>query len=119
MLEKNMGGALLVNPQAGLEWDLGSDPADDRAPARRTVLVIGGGPAGMEAAWVAAARGHRVRLVERADRLGGQLNHLRAMPSRHAFLDLLAFQEKQLTRYGVEIALGTDTSGRGHLGLSA
>jgi 2,4-dienoyl-CoA reductase-like NADH-dependent reductase (Old Yellow Enzyme family)/thioredoxin reductase len=108
MLEKNMAVRCLVNPQAGLEgtWP---DPADDRAQARRTVLVLGGGPAGMEAAWVAAARGHTVRLVERADRLGGQLNHLRAMPSRHAFLDLLAFQEEQLTRYGVEIALRTET----------
>ena len=67
-----------------------------------------GGPAGLEAAWVAAARGHKVRLVERADRLGGQLNHLRAMTSRHAFFDLLAFQERQLARLGVEVELGRD-----------
>jgi 2,4-dienoyl-CoA reductase (NADPH2) len=42
-----------------------------RAPRSREVLVIGGGPAGLEAARVAALRGHRVRIVERADRLGG------------------------------------------------
>jgi hypothetical protein len=107
MLEKNMAVRCLVNPQAGLEgtW---RDPAKDRAQAPRQVLVIGGGPAGLEAAWVAAARGHNVRLVEGADRLGGQLNHLRAMPSRHAFFDLLAFQERQLARLGVEVELGRD-----------
>jgi hypothetical protein len=109
MLEKNMAVRCLVNPQAGVEgtW---SDPAQDPARHPKTVLVIGGGPAGLEAAWVAAARGHNVRLVERTDRLGGQLNHLRTMPSRHAFFDLLAFQERQLAQWGVGIELGREAS---------
>ena len=107
MLEKNIAIRCLVNPQAGLEgtW---SDPAEDRAAAPRDVLVIGGGPAGLEAAWVAAARGHRVRLWEQSDRIGGQLRLVRAMPSRRAFLELLTFQEAQLARYGVDVSLGRD-----------
>lgn len=105
MLEKNMAVRCLVNPQAGVEgtW---RDPVEDPAPVPRDVLVVGGGPAGLEAAWVAAARGHRVRLVERRPRLGGQLADALAMPSRQAFRDLLAFQERQLARYGVTVALG-------------
>jgi len=58
-----------VNAQTGREAALAIEPA----AARRRVLVVGGGPAGMEAARVAALRGHEVRLVERAGRLGGSL----------------------------------------------
>jgi 2,4-dienoyl-CoA reductase-like NADH-dependent reductase (Old Yellow Enzyme family) len=61
----------LVNPRAGreAEWQDPPPPAE----ARRNVLVIGGGPAGMEAATVAASRGHRVELWEASDHLGGAL----------------------------------------------
>lgn len=65
-----MPAACAVNPQLGRERELAITPA----PRRRSVLVVGGGPAGMEAARVAALRGHDVTLVERAGKLGGQLN---------------------------------------------
>lgn len=61
-----------VNPEAGREWQGAAAPRG-RAAARRRVLVAGGGPAGMQAARVAAARGHEVVLVERAAMLGGSL----------------------------------------------
>ena len=59
-----------VNPQAGREVE----PQQPAAEQARKVVVIGGGPAGMEAARTAASRGHHVVLFERASSLGGQLN---------------------------------------------
>ena len=56
----------LINPAAGREGD-----APAATTAAKKVLVIGGGPAGMEAARVAALRGHRVTLMERTSKLGG------------------------------------------------
>src|SRR5262249_57931525 len=70
-----------VNPAAGREGDLGLGTLT-RADRPRRVGVIGGGPAGLEAARVAALRGHRVTLWERAGRLGGQLALAATGPSR-------------------------------------
>ena len=65
-----------VNPRAGKEIDLEIQPA----PRSKKILVIGGGPAGMEVATVAAQRGHTVTLIEEGERLGGQLL-IAAVPS--------------------------------------
>lgn len=90
-LEKNIPITCLVNPRAGRErtWP---EPADDPSPAPRRVLVVGGGPAGMEAAWVAAARGHEVELWEAGPQLGGQLlvRELRVEARPHAIGDCVA-----------------------------
>ena len=109
MLEKNIAIRCVVNPRSGVEgvW---REPQDHPAAAARNVIVVGGGPAGMQAAWVAAARGHRVQLWERAPRLGGQLNHVRLMPGRAAFLKLLDYQEAQLARHGVAVRLDCEAS---------
>ena len=58
-----------VNPRTGKEREL----AVTAAPSRRHLVVVGGGPGGLEAARVAAERGHRVTLLERSDHLGGAL----------------------------------------------
>ncbi|MSP67493.1 MAG: FAD-dependent oxidoreductase [Alphaproteobacteria bacterium] len=104
MLEKDLPITCLVNPRMGLEgrWP---EPAPSPTPAPKKVLVIGGGPAGCEAAWVAAARGHRVALWEGAARLGGQVNAIRLMPHRADFLGLLDHQESQCRRHGVAVTL--------------
>jgi 2,4-dienoyl-CoA reductase-like NADH-dependent reductase (Old Yellow Enzyme family)/pyruvate/2-oxoglutarate dehydrogenase complex dihydrolipoamide dehydrogenase (E3) component len=92
----------LINPSAGREWEWGGDrftPAD----RPRRVLVVGGGPAGLEAARVAAERGHQVTLVEASDRLGGQFRLAGLQPRRQQILDYLDWQERQLTRMQVTI----------------
>ena len=95
----------MMNPRVGreAEWP---EPTRDADPPR-SVLVVGGGPAGMEAARVAAERGHRVRLWEQAAELGGQIRTGRRGVGRHE-LDLLRrYEENRLRRLGVEIRTGT------------
>ena len=61
--------ACAVNPRLGHEWE----PGVEKAGKVKRVVVVGAGPAGMEAACVAAERGHQVTLVERSSRIGGQV----------------------------------------------
>ncbi len=93
-----------VNAQTGHEFEAPIEPADQ--PGH--VLVVGGGPGGMEAARVAALRGHRVTLVERSDRLGGTLFFAAlAYPENGKLLDYLAEQIKQSP---VEVKLSTEAN---------
>jgi len=85
---------------------------------RRGVLVVGGGPAGLEAARVAALRGHRVRLVERADRLGGAARLAAALPGRGRFGLLLDWWERELARLRVDVRTGVQV-GVGELDAAA
>lgn len=96
----------LGNPAAGREEWLGIGtikPADKR----KNVVIIGGGPAGMEAARVAAIRKHNVQLFEEKDQLGGQVNLLAKVPIRAEFADLIRWQGNQIEKLGVKIHLKT------------
>ena len=95
----------LVNPSAGREFDWGGDRSEPAAVARR-VLVVGGGPAGLEAARVAAERGHAVTLLERDDALGGQFRLAGRQPSRGQILDLLDWYGRRLAALGIDVRLG-------------
>ena len=97
----------LVNPSAGREVEWGGEPFQPAAVPRR-VLVVGGGPAGLEVARVAAARGHQVTLAERTHRLGGQFRLAGLQPSRDQIGALLAWFAGELARLGVEIRLGME-----------
>ncbi len=93
-----------VNPEAGRESEYTVAPA---AESKR-VYVIGGGPAGMQAAAVAAERGHDVVLFEKSDRLGGNLR-LAAVPSyKREIIDLVAYLEKRLSNSGAKVRLKTN-----------
>ena len=92
-----------VNPEAGREEELGPVV---RAGRSRRIVVVGGGPAGMEAARVAAIRGHRVTLFEAGQRLGGQVNVLVRAPHRQEFGNATAWLERQIRQLGVEVELG-------------
>ncbi|MCG8355443.1 MAG: FAD-dependent oxidoreductase, partial [Kiloniellales bacterium] len=97
----------LVNPSAGREAEWGGDRFTPAATPRH-VLVVGGGPAGLEAARVAAERGHRVTLAERGEGLGGQWRLAGQQPSRGQILEHLAWYETQLTKLQVEVRLSSD-----------
>jgi 2,4-dienoyl-CoA reductase-like NADH-dependent reductase (Old Yellow Enzyme family) len=92
----------LVNPACGRELELVARPVRER----RTVLVIGGGPGGMEAARVAAERGHRVVLAERAGALGGRLRAAARLPHREGWQVFLREAAARLERAGVDCRLG-------------
>ncbi|MCW2585709.1 MAG: 2,4-dienoyl-CoA reductase [Frankiales bacterium] len=74
-------------------------------PTRRSqrVLVVGGGPAGLQAAVTAAERGHHVTLFEKADRLGGQVPVAASVPSRAEFLDITRNLVAAAQRVGVDV----------------
>ena len=74
----------------------------------RVVWVIGGGPAGMKAAAVSAQRGHRVKLFERAARLGGQVLLAQMLPGRSEFGGIATNLEHEVRQQGVEIIKNTD-----------
>ncbi|HLY82902.1 MAG TPA: FAD-dependent oxidoreductase [Acidimicrobiales bacterium] len=91
-----------VNPAAGREEELAIEPA----AIVKNVLVVGGGPAGMECARVAASRGHRVRLIDDADVLGGTLRLVAGDPNRAVFGEYLDGQARRLADLDVDVALG-------------
>jgi 2,4-dienoyl-CoA reductase-like NADH-dependent reductase (Old Yellow Enzyme family)/thioredoxin reductase len=96
----------LVNPSAGREFEWGGDRFA-ASPAPRRVLVVGGGPGGLETARAAAARGHRVTLAEASHQLGGQFRLAGMQPRRGQVLDLLDWYEGQLQRHQVDVRLNT------------
>lgn len=76
----------------------------------RQVLVVGGGVAGMTAAATAAARGHRVTLLEQRTRLGGHINSMEADPYKGGFCDFARMLENRCRRAGVEIRTGVSVT---------
>lgn len=93
------------NPDVGREHRLGEPPP---AAEPRRVVVIGGGPAGLKAAEVAARRGHRVTLFERAGELGGRLRLVDA--SAHELLGSISWLQGELERLGVECRTGIEAT---------
>lgn len=98
--------ACVVNPGAGFELRAGDDRLTPVATPRK-VLVVGGGPAGLEAARVAALRGHSVVLVEAQPALGGALRLAARGPTRHGIGDYLGWLESEVYRLGVDVRLST------------
>jgi 2,4-dienoyl-CoA reductase-like NADH-dependent reductase (Old Yellow Enzyme family) len=98
-----------VNVTAGFESTLSEDLIEPVSDPQR-VLVVGGGPAGLEAARVAALRGHRVTLVEAAAALGGGLRAARLGPRTAMIGEIVDWFEVELGRLGVAVQLNTRVS---------
>lgn len=92
----------LVNPSAGREFEWGGDRFDSVQAAKK-ILVVGGGPAGMEAARVAAERGHRVTLAEALGDLGGQFRLAGLAPRRGQITELIQWYLRQFEQLEVEV----------------
>ena len=93
------------NPSTGRELDL--PHTVDAAPAPRRVAVVGGGPAGLEAARILGERGHAVTLFEAGARLGGQLVLAATSPRRRDLLGIVDWRVQELDRLGVAVRPGT------------
>lgn len=96
----------VVNPSTGREADWGGDRFT-LAAQRKSVLIVGGGPAGLEAARVSAERGHRVVLAEASAHLGGAYRLAGLQPRRGQIIELIEWYERQLTRLQVNLQLNT------------
>jgi mycofactocin system FadH/OYE family oxidoreductase 2 len=92
-----------INPSVGREKEMEITPA----PVKKKVMVIGGGIAGMEAARVAALRGHSVSLYEKDEQLGGQLQIAAKAPGRQDMAEPVRYYETQFKLLGVDVHLGS------------
>ena len=99
----------LLSPIVGKEDEWEEWLSQPAARAKR-VVVVGGGPAGMEAARVAALKGHRVVLFERESSLGGQVKLASAIPSRADMDGVTRYLSAELARLSVELRLGVDAT---------
>lgn len=101
---QNTFGTCMLNPMTGRECEWKVEAADK--PGK--VLVAGGGPGGAEAAIVAARRGHKVKLYEKSDRLGGQFWIASIPPAKGDIAGFIAWQRRQLEKLGVEVHLNSE-----------
>lgn len=96
----------LHNPASGREETMPQEIARAEAPPRR-VTVVGAGPGGLEAARVAAARGHAVTVLEAADRAGGQVRLTALQPRRREMISIVDWRMAQCEAAGVRFRFNT------------
>ncbi|MBF0528349.1 MAG: FAD-dependent oxidoreductase [Deltaproteobacteria bacterium] len=100
------GSTCLQNPALGRDEEMNISPAD----AVKSVVIVGGGPGGLEAARVAALRGHQVVLFEEQDALGGQINLAAIPPGKGEFQNVISWRVRQLKKLKVDVRLSMEAS---------
>lgn len=95
-----------VNPDIGFEHEGPVKPAE----ARKNVVVVGAGPAGMQAALTASQRGHQVTVLEKSDRIGGHVTMQAMLPGLEDRGELIRWLKLQLDKAGVTIQTGTEAT---------
>ncbi len=96
----------LVNPRACHETELVIEPAE----TRKTVAIVGAGPAGLSTAMTAAQRGHDVTLFDRASEIGGQLNMAKQVPGKEEFWGLVDWFRTMIADLGVKVELNREVT---------
>jgi len=110
-IDRVLGGGdtrCLQNPLQGKEYQYGMkvQPAE----TKKKVVVVGGGPGGLEAARICAERGHQVVLLEREPELGGQIAIFAKVPAREEFADVIRWRTNELKRLNVTVKLGVEAT---------
>jgi 2,4-dienoyl-CoA reductase-like NADH-dependent reductase (Old Yellow Enzyme family)/thioredoxin reductase len=99
-----------ANPWTGRESEWPDYPTGPRAESRKRVLVIGAGPAGMQAAIVAARRGHEVTVWEKAPEVGGQFLLAAMPPGKSELATMIRYQLDEMDRAGVTLELDREAT---------
>ncbi len=92
----------LVNPRACYELDLNIKVSD----SKKSIAVIGAGPAGLSAAVTAAQRGYSVSLFDSDSKIGGQFNLAKKIPGKEEFSETLRYFQRQLEIHDIDVQLG-------------
>ncbi len=100
------GVTCLVNPFCAKEEEMRINPTDKP----KQILVIGGGPAGLEASWIAAARGHKVTLFEKNSHLGGQYRIAAIPPFKQDITRAISYYVHTCEKYSVQFRMETEAT---------
>lgn len=95
-----------INPELGREKEMAIVEADEK----KHVVVVGGGPAGLETSSVLAKRGHKVTLLEKSDRLGGQINIAAMPPHKQNLTRWVKYLKTQVEKANVDVRLNTEAT---------
>lgn len=103
---KGKRASCLVNPRACYETEIVVQPAQ----ATKSIAVVGAGPAGLACATTLAQRGHKVDLIEKNDRIGGQFRLAMQIPGKEEFRETIRYFANQIDASGVNLKLDTEAT---------